>query len=134
MSEQLTIFDTTLRDGEQSPGASMTRDEKVRIAKVLERMRVDVIVCPFTGSGIAGCINGQTTATTAGFEIHRDRVYSWTAFYYQRMTASYMRICMKMAGKLRSDEIVDRRVSAVSSSAPFLNLLALSLLLRRPGA
>jgi 2-isopropylmalate synthase len=39
----LIIFDTTLRDGEQSPGASMTRDEKVRIAKALERMRVDVI-------------------------------------------------------------------------------------------
>ncbi len=43
MSEKLIIFDTTLRDGEQSPGASMTRDEKVRIAKALERMRVDVI-------------------------------------------------------------------------------------------
>jgi 2-isopropylmalate synthase len=33
MSEKLIIFDTTLRDGEQSPGASMTKDEKVRIAK-----------------------------------------------------------------------------------------------------
>ena len=36
MSEKLIIFDTTLRDGEQSPGASMTKDEKVRIAKSLE--------------------------------------------------------------------------------------------------
>ena len=35
--EKLVIFDTTLRDGEQSPGASMTKDEKVRIAKALER-------------------------------------------------------------------------------------------------
>ncbi|MDE0949392.1 MAG: hypothetical protein OSA79_05235, partial [Candidatus Thioglobus sp.] len=35
MSEKLIIFDTTLRDGEQSPGASMTKDEKVRIAKSL---------------------------------------------------------------------------------------------------
>ncbi|MEJ2480721.1 MAG: 2-isopropylmalate synthase [Acidihalobacter sp.] len=43
----LIIFDTTLRDGEQSPGASMTRDEKVRIARVLERMRVDVIEAGF---------------------------------------------------------------------------------------
>jgi 2-isopropylmalate synthase len=43
----LIIFDTTLRDGEQSPGASMTRDEKVRIARVLERMRVDVIDAGF---------------------------------------------------------------------------------------
>ncbi len=44
---KLVIFDTTLRDGEQSPGASMTRDEKVRIAKMLERMRVDVIEAGF---------------------------------------------------------------------------------------
>jgi 2-isopropylmalate synthase len=47
MSDQLIIFDTTLRDGEQSPGASMTKDEKVRIAKSLERMRVDVIEAGF---------------------------------------------------------------------------------------
>ncbi len=47
MSDQLIIFDTTLRDGEQSPGASMTRDEKVRIAKNLERMRVNIIEAGF---------------------------------------------------------------------------------------
>ena len=47
MSDRLIIFDTTLRDGEQSPGASMTKDEKVRIAKALERMRVDVIEAGF---------------------------------------------------------------------------------------
>ncbi len=45
--EKLIIFDTTLRDGEQSPGASMTQDEKVRIARALERMRVDVIEAGF---------------------------------------------------------------------------------------
>ena len=45
--EKLVIFDTTLRDGEQSPGASMTKDEKVRIAKMLEKMRVDVIEAGF---------------------------------------------------------------------------------------
>ena len=47
MKDRLIIFDTTLRDGEQSPGASMTKDEKVRIAKALERMRVDVIEAGF---------------------------------------------------------------------------------------
>ncbi len=47
MSDRLIIFDTTLRDGEQSPGASMTKDEKVRIAKILEKMRVDVIEAGF---------------------------------------------------------------------------------------
>ena len=45
--EKLVIFDTTLRDGEQSPGASMTKDEKVRIAKALEKLRVDVIEAGF---------------------------------------------------------------------------------------
>jgi len=45
--EKLVIFDTTLRDGEQSPGASMTREEKVRIAKMLEKMHVDVIEAGF---------------------------------------------------------------------------------------
>jgi len=47
MSDRLIIFDTTLRDGEQSPGASMTKEEKIRIAKALERMRVDVIEAGF---------------------------------------------------------------------------------------
>ncbi len=47
MSDKLIIFDTTLRDGEQSPGASMTKDEKIRIAKALERMHVDVIEAGF---------------------------------------------------------------------------------------
>ena len=46
-TDNLIIFDTTLRDGEQSPGASMTKDEKVRIAKMLEKMRVDVIEAGF---------------------------------------------------------------------------------------
>ena len=46
-NDQLAIFDTTLRDGEQSPGASMTREEKLRIARQLEKMRVDVIEAGF---------------------------------------------------------------------------------------
>ena len=47
MKDPLIIFDTTLRDGEQSPGASMTKEEKLRIARQLERMRVDVIEAGF---------------------------------------------------------------------------------------
>ena len=50
--EKLIIFDTTLRDGEQSPGASMTREEKVRIAKALERMRVDIIEAGFPAASV----------------------------------------------------------------------------------
>ena len=45
--DQLIIFDTTLRDGEQSPGASMTKEEKVRIAIMLEKLKVDVIEAGF---------------------------------------------------------------------------------------
>ena len=47
MTDKLIIFDTTLRDGEQSPGASMNREEKVRIARALERLKVDVIEAGF---------------------------------------------------------------------------------------
>jgi 2-isopropylmalate synthase len=46
-SQKLIVFDTTLRDGEQSPGASMTRDEKIRIARALEIMKVDIIEAGF---------------------------------------------------------------------------------------
>ena len=45
--EKLVIFDTTLRDGEQSPGASMGKDDKIRIALALEQLRVDVIEAGF---------------------------------------------------------------------------------------
>jgi 2-isopropylmalate synthase len=45
--ERVTIFDTTLRDGEQSPGCSMNLEEKVRLARQLERLGVDVIEAGF---------------------------------------------------------------------------------------
>jgi 2-isopropylmalate synthase len=57
---RLIIFDTTLRDGEQSPGASMTREEKLRIAKLLEKLRVDVIEAGFASSS-----NGDFEAVRA---------------------------------------------------------------------
>ena len=50
MTDKLIIFDTTLRDGEQSPGASMTSEEKLRIARQLERLKVDVIEAGFAAS------------------------------------------------------------------------------------
>ncbi|HEX3559297.1 MAG TPA: 2-isopropylmalate synthase [Pyrinomonadaceae bacterium] len=45
--ERITIFDTTLRDGEQSPGCSMNLEEKIRLARQLERLGVDVIEAGF---------------------------------------------------------------------------------------
>src|SRR3954467_1361252 len=64
---RLIIFDTTLRDGEQSPGASMTKDEKVRIARQLERLRVDVIEAGFAASS-----NGDFEAVQAIAHTIRD--------------------------------------------------------------
>ncbi|MCP5264994.1 MAG: 2-isopropylmalate synthase [Burkholderiaceae bacterium] len=74
MSDRLIIFDTTLRDGEQSPGASMTKEEKLRIAKQLEKLRVDVIEAGFAASSngdfeavrsIAGAIKDSTVCSLA---------------------------------------------------------------------
>jgi 2-isopropylmalate synthase len=47
MTDRIVIFDTTLRDGEQSPGCSMHMDEKLRIALLLDAMGVDVIEAGF---------------------------------------------------------------------------------------
>ena len=67
--ERLIIFDTTMRDGEQSPGASMTKDEKLRIARALERMRVDVIEAGFPASS-----NGDFEAVQAIANTIKDSV------------------------------------------------------------
>lgn len=64
---KLIIFDTTMRDGEQSPGASMTKDEKLRIARALERMRVDVIEAGFPASS-----NGDFEAVRAIAKVVKD--------------------------------------------------------------
>ena len=46
-ASRVVVFDTTMRDGEQSPGASMSHDEKLELAKILEEMGVDVIEAGF---------------------------------------------------------------------------------------
>ncbi|MBI2292104.1 MAG: 2-isopropylmalate synthase [Betaproteobacteria bacterium] len=72
--EKLIVFDTTMRDGEQSPGASMTKDEKLRIARQLERMRVDVIEAGFPAASdgdfdavkaVAGIVKDSTVCGLA---------------------------------------------------------------------
>ena len=69
MQDHLIIFDTTLRDGEQSPGASMTKEEKVRIARQLERMSVDVIEAGFPAAS-----NGDFEAVKAVADTIQDSV------------------------------------------------------------
>ncbi len=72
--DKLIIFDTTLRDGEQSPGASMTHEEKMRVARQLEMMRVDVIEAGFPAASrgdfnavaaIAEMVTGSTVCALA---------------------------------------------------------------------
>src|SRR4030066_2177554 len=74
MKDRLFIFDTTLRDGEQSPGASMTKDEKLRIARQLEKLGVAVIEAGFAAASpgdaeairtIAETIQGSTICSLA---------------------------------------------------------------------
>ncbi|TJZ71728.1 2-isopropylmalate synthase [Chitiniphilus eburneus] len=67
MGDRLYIFDTTLRDGEQSPGASMTREEKIRIARQLEKLGVDIIE-----AGFAAASPGDADAIRAVAEAVRE--------------------------------------------------------------
>ncbi len=69
MKEQLIIFDTTMRDGEQSPGASMTREEKLRIGRQLERMRVNVIEAGFPAAS-----NGDFDSVKAVAQVVKDSI------------------------------------------------------------
>jgi len=85
MADKLIIFDTTLRDGEQSPGASMTRDEKLRIARQLERLRVDVIEAGFAASSegdfqaVKAIANAITESTVCSLSRANDRDISKAA-------------------------------------------------------
>ena len=61
MTRKIAIFDTTLRDGEQLPGASMNTEEKLIIARQLERMNVDVIEAgfPISSPGVSPWHRGR---------------------------------------------------------------------------
>jgi 2-isopropylmalate synthase len=90
MDDHVRIFDTTLRDGEQAPGCTMTRDEKLEVAQQLARLRVDIIEAGFPAASpgdweavheiarVVGSANGPTIAGLARAnreDIHR----CWTA-------------------------------------------------------
>ena len=74
MSDQVKIFDTTLRDGEQAPGFSMTAGQKLRMAEALEALGVDVIEAGFAAASpgdfegikaIAESVTGSTVCSLA---------------------------------------------------------------------
>ena len=87
MSNQVKIFDTTLRDGEQSPGCSMNLREKIEIARCLEKMKVDIIEAGFAISSpgdfesvneIAKAVKDCTVASLAR-AVEKDIDAAWEA-------------------------------------------------------
>jgi 2-isopropylmalate synthase len=130
--DKLIIFDTTLRDGEQSPGASMTRDEKVRIAKALERMRVDVIEAgfPVASQGdfeavqaVAGAI---TETTVCGLARALDKDIDRAGEALKPAASSRIHtfiatspIHMKMKLRMEPDQVVEQAVNAVKRARTF---------------
>lgn len=132
MNDKLIIFDTTLRDGEQSPGASMTRDEKVRIAKGLERMRVDVIEAgfPFASPGdfesvqaVAKAIKDSTVCALAR-ALDKDIDRAAEALKGARSARIHTFIAtspihMKMKLKMEPEQVLEQAVKAVQRARQY---------------
>jgi 2-isopropylmalate synthase len=126
MTDKLIIFDTTLRDGEQSPGASMTKDEKVRIAKSLERMRVDIIEAGFPIASVGDFEAVQAVANTikdsriCGLARALDNDIDRAGEALKNANASRIHtfiatspIHMKMKLRMEPDQVIENAVKAV---------------------
>ena len=139
MSDKLIIFDTTLRDGEQSPGASMTKDEKVRIAKILEKMRVDVIEAGFAIASqgdfeavqaVAKAIKDSTVCSLArALDKDIDRAgeaikNSNSARIHTFIATSDIHMQMKL--RMTPDEVVSQAVRSVKRATKFTNNIEFS--------
>ncbi len=126
MTDKLIIFDTTLRDGEQSPGASMTKEEKLRLARQLEKLGVDVIEAGFAAASpgdadaiksIAQVVKHSTVCSLARAN-ERDVRAAGEAIKPARSGRIHTFIAtspIHMEKKLRMspDEVVERAVAAV---------------------
>ena len=97
MAERIYIFDTTLRDGEQAPGYSMNLEEKIRVAKQLETLGVDIIEAGFAISSpgdfesveaIAKAVDDVTVASLAR-ALKKDIDAAWNAV--KKASANRMR-------------------------------------------
>ncbi|MBI1424496.1 MAG: 2-isopropylmalate synthase [Gammaproteobacteria bacterium] len=132
MSDKLIIFDTTLRDGEQSPGASMTKDEKVRIAKALERMRVDVIEAgfPIASPGDFDAVQAVARAikdsTVCGLARALDKDIDRAGEAIKEANSGRIHtfiatspIHMKMKLRMEPDQVVEQAVKAVKRARQF---------------
>jgi len=126
MSNKLIIFDTTLRDGEQSPGASMTKDEKVRIAKSLERIRVDIIEAGFPIASIGdfeavqAVANAVTDSRICGLARALDNDIDRAGEALKGANASRIHtfiatspIHMEMKLRMSPDQVIENAVKAV---------------------
>lgn len=130
--DKLIIFDTTLRDGEQSPGASMTRDEKVRIAKSLERMKVDVIEAGFPMASVGDFESVQAVAaavensTVCGLARALDNDIDRAGEALKPAKSSRIHtfiatspIHMKSKLRMSEDQVVEQAVAAVKRAKGF---------------
>ena len=120
MSEKIYIFDTTLRDGEQSPGASMNLDEKIQIAEALDDLKVDIIEAgfPIASNGdfeavetISKKIKNSTIAGLARANL-RDIERAWDAIKHARSPRIHTFIAtspihMKFKLKKTQDEVLE---------------------------
>lgn len=125
-NNRLVIFDTTMRDGEQSPGASMTKEEKVRIGKALERMRVDVIEAGFAAAShgdfdaiaaVAEAVR-ESTICSLSRAINRDIEQAAAALKKAERARIHTFIAtspihMKYKLKMEPDQVVEQAVKAV---------------------
>jgi len=131
-SDRLIIFDTTLRDGEQSPGASMTRDEKVRIAKSLERMKVDIIEAgfPIASPGDFDAVRAVARAvrdsTVCGLARALDRDIDRAGEALQDAVSARIHtfiatspIHMKMKLRMEPDQVMEQAVKAVARARKY---------------
>lgn len=131
--EKIIVFDTTLRDGEQSPGASMNIEEKVRIAHQLERLNVDVMEAgfPIASDGdfeavkkIAQTIKGpQIAGLSRANDMDIDR--AWEALKYAgergRIHTFIATSDIHMEHKLKMSEqqVIDTAIAAVKRAAGY---------------
>ena len=132
MSEHIYIFDTTLRDGEQSPGATMNLPEKLRIARQLEMLGVDIIEAGFPASSQGDFESVQAIAKAAGNvqiaalcrAVPEDIDRAWEAIKQARMPRLHTFLAtspLHMEYKLRKtpDQIVELAVTAVRRAASY---------------
>ncbi len=137
--EKLIIFDTTLRDGEQSPGASMTMDEKLHIAKSLERMKVDIIEAgfPIASPGdfesVKAVAAAVTESTVCGLAraLSRDIDRAGEALKPAKSSRIHTFIAtspihMERKLRMKPDEVVEQAVAAVKRASKYTDNIEFS--------